>query len=549
MIHSKIAASLFLLLVFTGFAVSNAAEPAAVTLVNAGSLLQWTPLVESAGITLTLADPQGLIRTLRFAQGEAPALSLFDAHGAPLPDGTYTWEIRVAPRPDAGPLREIVQSGHFTLSGGSLVNSDLTERPERRSRQKASPAPRVTAAPDQIVPDDLIVDGKGCIGLGCSNNEVFGAEALLLKQSVVRLRFEDTSAQAGFPARDWQLTANDSASGGADHFSIEDLTSGTTPLTIRGGAPSNALYVDGVGNVGLGTATPGAKLDVKFSGPSQAVARIQNSSGAGYSGTEYLDQSGNVDLFFGVDNTTSTTRLNSINNNPIVFLTNSAERLRITPGGNIGIGTANPTGLLHLFSSASNDAFAGMGVDLNAGPAFNYGYAGASLGRSAGFFNIRPDASAVAPNPSLRFMTNNIQRMIINNVGFIGIGPSGNPTKPIEHLQSGASLSAGGAWLDASSRDVKQDIAGLETEEAFKTLRGLTPVKFAYKVNPAERHVGFIAEDVPNLVATPDRKTLSPMDIVAVLTKVIQSQQEEIRQQQARIEELSTRILSLEEKP
>jgi uncharacterized small protein (DUF1192 family) len=30
---------------------------------------------------------------------------------------------------------------------------------------------------------------------------------------------------------------------------------------------------------------------------------------------------------------------------------------------------------------------------------------------------------------------------------------------------------------------------------------------------------------VPELVATPDRKTLSPMDIVAVLTRVVQEQE------------------------
>ena len=37
--------------------------------------------------------------------------------------------------------------------------------------------------------------------------------------------------------------------------------------------------------------------------------------------------------------------------------------------------------------------------------------------------------------------------------------------------------------------------------------------------------VGFIAEDVPDLVATKDRKSLSPMDLTAVLTKVVQGQQ------------------------
>ncbi len=42
--------------------------------------------------------------------------------------------------------------------------------------------------------------------------------------------------------------------------------------------------------------------------------------------------------------------------------------------------------------------------------------------------------------------------------------------------------------------------------------------------------MGFIAEDVPELVATKDRKGLSPMDIVAVLTKVVQRQQKEIEE-------------------
>ncbi len=42
--------------------------------------------------------------------------------------------------------------------------------------------------------------------------------------------------------------------------------------------------------------------------------------------------------------------------------------------------------------------------------------------------------------------------------------------------------------------------------------------------------MGFIAEDVPELVANKDRKGLSPMDIVAVLTKVVQRQQKDIEE-------------------
>ena len=53
--------------------------------------------------------------------------------------------------------------------------------------------------------------------------------------------------------------------------------------------------------------------------------------------------------------------------------------------------------------------------------------------------------------------------------------------------------------------------------------------------------VGFIAEDVPDLVATNDHKHMSPTDVVAVLTKVVKDQQKTI-------EELSARLADLEKK-
>jgi hypothetical protein len=73
-------------------------------------------------------------------------------------------------------------------------------------------------------------------------------------------------------------------------------------------------------------------------------------------------------------------------------------------------------------------------------------------------------------------------------------------------------------------------------------LKALQPVTFAYKASPGETMVGFIAEDVPDLVATADRKGLSSMDVAAVLTKVIQ------QQQQRTIEDLQTRLEHLERK-
>ena len=68
----------------------------------------------------------------------------------------------------------------------------------------------------------------------------------------------------------------------------------------------------------------------------------------------------------------------------------------------------------------------------------------------------------------------------------------------------------------------------LTVEDALMALAELEPVQFNYRNDNSETYVGFIAEDVPALVATVDRKSLSTMDIVAVLTKVIQAQQVQI---------------------
>jgi hypothetical protein len=94
--------------------------------------------------------------------------------------------------------------------------------------------------------------------------------------------------------------------------------------------------------------------------------------------------------------------------------------------GNIGVSTTDPKTKLHLFCPATSDAYLGTGPDPSGATAsgLNVGYAGASFGRGAGFINVRPDALAVAPNPSLRLMTANVVQMIITNTGAVGIGTS-----------------------------------------------------------------------------------------------------------------------------
>jgi hypothetical protein len=144
-----------------------------------------------------------------------------------------------------------------------------------------------------------------------------------------------------------------------------------------------------------------------------------------------------------------------------------------------------------------------------------------------------------------------MMNMTNGNVGF----KRDTPAHPI-HMASGAHVTAGGVWTNASSRELKQDIEPITTEQARETVRALQPVGYRYKEEQDEQYVGFIAEDVPELVATKDRKSLAPMDVVAVLTKVVQDQEQRLSEerqrndkQQALIESLTKRLAALEAKP
>jgi len=114
-------------------------------------------------------------------------------------------------------------------------------------------------------------------------------------------------------------------------------------------------------------------------------------------------------------------------------------------------------------------------------------------------------------------------------------------------MGNGARCTQGGVWTNASSREYKENINNLTLNEAIETLKELNPVKFEYKNNLEEEHIGFIAEDVPDLVASSDRKGMSSMDVVAVLTKVVQKQQEIIEKQNNEIQKIISEIDKLKE--
>ena len=229
-------------------------------------------------------------------------------------------------------------------------------------------------------------------------------------------------------------------------------------------------------------------------------------------------------------------------------------KMAITASGNVGIGTTTPSAILHTFRNVDSGEFNGLRVQnpSTVGPALSTIRIGESFGgfsqdetgyvvyynsdsgslqeeegtastfavQAAGGATGGLSLSARASGAPIRFFAGGglpaNQHMRIEANGNVGIGTL-SPNHPLE-MGSGAHVTSGGVWTNASSREHKENIRELTLNEAMEALDRLEPVQFNYKIDEEDNYLGFIAEDVPAVVASKDRKGLSPMDIVAVLT-------------------------------
>lgn len=89
---------------------------------------------------------------------------------------------------------------------------------------------------------------------------------------------------------------------------------------------------------------------------------------------------------------------------------------------------------------------------------------------------------------------------------------------------------ATGSVTPGSSRATKENIEGLTASEALELVASLEPVSFTYTADPGQRRLGFVAEDVAEVFGTSGRKAVDPMGIIAALSRVVQTQHEQLNE-------------------
>jgi hypothetical protein len=363
-----------------GVAAAEAA-PGKLANPNAGPAgIEWRPVATEMGLVLTVSGPQGFYLRQEYGPGQTASFSVFDSAGAVRAAGSYKYELRAVPQIDEATRTQLqaaresgtepsvlgkagrraleVQSGAFAIADGAILMGGESE--PGAGKPAGSGGPQLTTK-DQVIPDDLIVQGSACIGIDCVNNENFGFDTIRMKENNTRIDFTDTSTSAGFPSQDWEIAANDSASGGRNALIVSDEN--TQLFVIESGNIANALYVDDSARVGLRNSNP--VLDLHITTGNTPAIRLEQNNSSGFTAQTW-DIAGNEANFFVRDVTGG-----------------SLLPFRIRPGaptssvdisgdGDVGIGTGSPDVELHILATGEAATDVQFKIEANTDPAFDF---------------------------------------------------------------------------------------------------------------------------------------------------------------------------------
>jgi hypothetical protein len=522
---------------------SNGSDPLAVMQVEPNKIT-WNPLIPYDHMVLTVVNPDGSLFTKTFSSDEIPALELNILGVLANTTGQYTYELRLIPALDAATQATLAAAADnpesriqvvdklnaegklptVTVFGGTFAVFEghfVLPMAETGKSDTAQTSPAGGLAPNDIIhADDVIITGSLCVGFDCltDGTENFGFDTIKLKENNLRIFFDDTSATAGFAANDWRLVINDSASGGANYFAIEDSTAARTPYRIDAGAPNNSLYVSSTGRIGMGTNTPMTKLHLVL-GDTPAI-RLDQDASSGWT-PQVWDVAGNESNFF-VRDITNGSKL------PFRIQPNSpANSFTIKADGKVGLGTWSPAYSVEMERTGQDAAFAVDRTD------------GATAILSSGTTGVR-----------IGSVTNHNVDLVVNNTPVLTLNSLGNAT-----LQ--------GALSEYSDVNAKENFTSVNVYEVLNRLNGIPVMTWNYRIDTAQTlHMGPTAQDFYTAFSLgSDNLHIAPLDVngvslaaIQALTKITTDQKNHITQLETdntalrqKVDSLESRITLLEQ--
>ena len=297
--------------------------------------------------------------------------------------------------------------------------------------------------------------------------------------------------------------------------------SGTTnyiPKFTGSSAIGNSLIYDNGTNVGIGTTSPLSKLHIEGDNSSTTDETVLTLIGNGENGKriDFRNAFGSLARITG----TKLAGGVSADEGILAFetATNSvlSEKMRITSGGNVGIGTTSPTNLLTVAmpTSGTGVVFRSFGNTNNPGLFF-------SVNESTTVSQINASGST---SGILALATDNTEHMRITSGGNVGIGTA-TPSEKLNVAGNGlftGSVTATG-FFQSSDLSLKDIIS-----------RDGDVIKYKWKDKRDDKiHIGYVAQEVqkenPDQVNADDKGILS-VNYIEILVQKIKDLENRIKQ-------------------
>jgi hypothetical protein len=274
-------------------------------------------------------------------------------------------------------------------------------------------------------------------GLTMNNSQI------QITDSGAQARMSINNTGTGDPQINFQLSASSKFAIGVDNSDNDKFKiSGSSAL-----GSNDRIVVDSSGNVGIGTTTPTAPLHIQ-GGATSEVLKIEADANP-YA--RWVVNGTNVGF---LQFSSTNAYLSNMSNGSLLFRTNNTDKMTITGGGNVGIGTTNPQNILHL---KSPNPYLILEDTSNANKN--------RIANVDGNMHYHADYNNQMGNSRHIFYIDNSEKLRINTNGNVGIGT----TSPDGKLHiGGISDSVSGLVLEASNNGDNRSIDFQNTAGALR---------------------------------------------------------------------------------